>query len=210
MKIIFPCSVTLVNNLKAALLAASTDAARIHMHGVLVEWRPKIVRFVATNGQWLWINETEADSDGEGSILIRRDNVKEIVKGIKGAKKYIGVPVELDADGKTFRQMTNVLGFDSVNAMFPPYAEIIPGFPRLLAEGKKQQPIALAWDLLAAVCYAFARIEPKAAVTISCGGPLDPVVCTSESAPYAMAAVMPRRDNKDRAEQLSARYRKRA
>ncbi len=202
MKVTFKDPVAFASNIKAAMRAASKDFTRAHLNCIRLEFHKGKVRFVATNGHWLFVNETVADCDGAAEVLLSLADAKSIVKAIVVSKKASTWAVEVDTDARTVRQLGTTVAYVPVDASFPPYVQIIPP-----TQGTKQCVISFAADYLADVFGAFQELSPNAGVTIETGeGELDPAVLTSNACPDALVVLMPRRDEA-RSAPLRARYR---
>lgn len=154
MIITFKSPVTFVANLKACLLAVGQDDSRAMTAGILITARKGVARFVSTNGHWLLANEVSVDCDGEGEILIHRDDAKRIVKMIDKSKKAATWAVELDTAGKV-SQLSQSVEFKPWPATFPPYAQIVTepsklGGERIVAgfDGRYMAAIGEAFSLI--------------------------------------------------------------
>jgi hypothetical protein len=199
------CNITFVDpsvliaNLKAALLAASTDKARENFHVVRIVASVtdgEEVRFIGTNGHWLWANTVTAPDvlvDGVNEISISVQDVKLILKGLK--KKGGAVRVDLCALGKVVQDGDTVHTFAPVDARFPPYHQIIPAIA-----GTKRVPILADASYVAAICEAFCLVSSGRTTGVAFDAGTsnetqDQITATSKDAPNALAILMPRNDS---------------
>jgi hypothetical protein len=191
-----------VLNLKAALLSTSCDASRPHLHNVRLELHaePACVRFVATDGHRLWLNEEPAELAGRWAAWdppvasIDREDVVRLVKGVSVKKGCLPVVVALATGRVTITQGTTTIGaFSPVVVRFPPYAQIVP--PCVASDSRRVRPSVDA-TYLSDVARSFALLSESRAqdVTMTPGeGLADPIYFVSESAPRALAVLMPMR-----------------
>lgn len=210
----------LVSNLKAALLAACEDLARVHMCCVRIELANGLARFVATNGHWLWLNDVPffevvgIDAAGKrvlgtssAVVQIHRDDVKAILKALEKGKKAATWDVELDTAGSV-NQLGKRIAFKPAETVFPPYAQILP---TVVCERDAAivtyEPAYLA-DIGAAFAEVSSSPSNSGGVCIQpTGGDQDPVVITSDKS-TALAVLMPRRhSSKPYGAAIVARYR---
>jgi hypothetical protein len=207
-----------VANLKAALLAACEDTTRSWMCCIRIELAAGVARFVATNGHWLWVNETHyaevtgTDEKGKKTfgtssavVMIPLADVRGILKGLEKSKKAAAWDLDLDTSGHV-QQVSTRLSFTPVKEdKFPPYAQVIPAV--VVAP---KDVIALDPKYIGDVMAAFSEVSsnPKSCGVVfeQSGGNLDPVVVTSDTS-SALAVLMPRRTNKSAASGLISRYR---
>jgi hypothetical protein len=183
-----------VANLKAALLAASDDFTRPHLHCVRIELAKGGLRYVATNGHWVWIHEDVArvqSENGPEAFLLSVPDAKKVLRAIDTRKVARDVPVIVDTAARTIGQPGTPVSFVPVDATFPPYAHICP------AESGVGERInaSLSSDYIADVAAAFALVGGKGVIIAAGATDLDPVVFTSDHAPNALVILMPFRSN---------------
>ncbi len=208
-----PC--ILVQNLKAAIRAASEDVTRINLNCIHVELDAAAgrARFVSTNGHWLWVNEIEVSEimgvDEKGAPIkgtstaelhILRGDAKKIIKSIETSKRARDWSVELDVDARTFRQLNTSVTFEALpsEARFPPYEQVIPD-PSTLTS-KKRVVVTYAVEYINEVAGAFAdvvgAVKGGVGLVFETGKEeLDPVAISSTLAPQALAILMPRKSD---------------
>lgn len=206
----------LKNNLKAALLAVSEDTTRPGQNSILLESNGETLRFVATNGHWLWINEIRA-SGPVFSFLLRRDSAEEIARKIKvPAKKdfldpRFNVQITPDENRMIFAQSNR---FDycalPTDGVFPPYRQVLPSSVTPRDEAIIQAPVSSAY--MSTIGEAFDLVgstkENAASVSVTpSGGEYDPLVFVSDKAPDALAILMPVRGTVASPQNLLNRYR---
>jgi hypothetical protein len=206
-----------VANLKAALLAACEDVTRSWMCCVRIELAAGVARFVATNGHWLWVNETNyievvgVDALGKkefgmssATVTIPLADVRAILKGLDKGKKAAGWDVDLDTSGNV-AQIGKATTFAPVKEdKFPPYAQVIPS-------GVVPTKHAIAFDptYISDVMAAFREVSSSCGGVVfeQTGGEIDPVVVTSDTS-CGLAVLMPcRHDGKPQGSAMVARYR---
>lgn len=207
-----------VANLKAALLAACEDTTRPWMCCIRIELAAGVARFVATNGHWLWVNETHyieitgTDEKGKKTfgtstaiVMIPLADVRSILKGLEKGKKAAAWDLDLDTSGHVQQVSTRLSFKPVVEDKFPPYAQVIPA-----VVVQATDPIALDPKYIGDVMAAFSEVSsnPKSCGVVfePSGGKLDPVVVTSDTS-SALAVLMPRRLDKPAGSALIARYR---
>lgn len=196
-------------NLKAAFRAASEDESRKLLCVVRIEIRAGVARFVATNGHWLWANETPCfqfvgvDEKGkhiigsaEDVVHIPSADVKRILRAINTTKKAAGWAVDLDTLARTVTQLSVVTPFGAYTEKFPPYLQIIPQN----ITPKKRPTMTYDTRYLIEVAAAFDDVvgKVKSGVGLSfeqTGNDVrDPVLVTSSKA-SALVVLMPRNDD---------------
>jgi DNA polymerase-3 subunit beta len=116
--------------LDRVLYAASSDQTRAHLNSVRVEVHPKSIRLVSTDGHRLSLWDVDVDTGLGHSVefLIALDGA-EALRSLAAPKKGRKAdPVVLTHDAKTvFARVRGVtLALRKVDAMFPPYAQVIP------------------------------------------------------------------------------------
>lgn len=219
----FKDPVVFVSNLKAALRAACEDLTRPWMACVLIELGAGVARFVATNGHWVWCNETHffeivgVDEKGKpipgsstATLRIPIQDMKRIIRGINVTKKAERWEVELDTEARTVKQLSASSGFGpEPEEAFPPYRQILP----TAVQSAKLATMTYGAALLADVAEAFREIAgwPKKPVGLAiepAGGEGDPVAITSPLCSSALAVLMPMRGSPPQGEALCARYRR--
>jgi len=206
------------SNLKAALLAASDDTTRPHLSCIRIELTEGVARFIATNGHWLWVNETYyaeivgTDDKGkkvlgtsDATIHVPADDVKRILKTLEKGKKAESWDVVLDTSG-TVSQLGRSISFKPLDVVFPLYAQVIPAAVVASLEVTTFDPAYIA-DITAAFLEV-SNNRKKCGITIEAsGGALDPAVWTSCTS-SALAVLMPfRGPDKASGASLVARYR---
>lgn len=203
-------------NLKAASLAMSEDPTRAHLCTVRIEFRPGVARFIATNGHWLWVNETHVETDGTAEILVARDDLKRILKLVETGKKASTWAVEVDTLGKV-SQMSQSLTFVPVVATFPPYEHVIPGNvggDRIIAtfDAAYMAKVSAAFVLVGASKNGSTSVSMHTipdAIHRKGEDPIpEPIVFTSAAAPDALAVLMPMRAPGCHVTSLTNRYRR--
>jgi DNA polymerase III sliding clamp (beta) subunit (PCNA family) len=207
----------LVSNLKAALLAASTDETREHLNSVLVEFHAPTgscklgkARFVATNGHWIWFHEVNADVTRDATMLLSCDDVKRLIKwiAIPKGRRATEVEVELSTNGLV-RQGPMELRIvpRSDECRFPPYHQILPSLVNVTERACTS--VDGAYLSVVAQAFALVTLSKKATpVTLYPGSSeLDPVIVTSDYVPDGLAIVMPMRVDRLNPGPLLERYR---
>lgn len=116
--------------LDRVLYACSSDQTRAHINSVRVEVHPKSIRLVSTDGHRLALWDVDVDTHVTHSVefLIALDGA-EALRTLCAPKKGRKVdPVVLTHDVKTvFARVRGVtLALHKVDAMFPPYKQVIP------------------------------------------------------------------------------------
>lgn len=208
-----------VSNLKAALLAASTDITRANLNCVRIELAAGVARFVATNGHWMWLNESHYSEvvgvdekgkkllgDSSAIVHIGLTDARAILKNIEKGKKAQSWDVEVDTSGNVSQLGKTVL-FAPKAVAFPAYATVLP------AAVPSSPGSKMTYDptYIADVTAAFAEVSSTDSAFGICfepsGGELDPVVVTSDTS-SALALLMPRRlSRKPEGQALLAKYR---
>jgi DNA polymerase-3 subunit beta len=116
--------------LDRVLYAASSDQTRAHLNSVRFEVHPKSIRLVSTDGHRLSLLDVDVDTGLGHSVefLIALDGA-EALRSLAAPKKGRKAdPVVLTHDAKTvFARVRGVtLALRKVDAMFPPYTQVIP------------------------------------------------------------------------------------
>lgn len=195
-----------LSHLKAALIFASKDATRTHLHAVRVEVlaAPRVARMVATDGHRLWMSDAFVTSDVPGVTLLDRLDVATIVKTID--RKGVDVEFAIAIDGNV-RNVHVTQGARTIAivpesaATFPPYQQIIPQAETSRASARVAP--CLDSKYLSDACEAFVLIastrgKAPGVYVVPGEGELDPICVASTDAPQALAIVMPRRDDDSR------------
>lgn len=210
--IIIPSAV-LASNLRAMLFCVSKDTTRAHLNSVLLEVHATgqrnaqdnevaPLRFVATDGHWLLINDTTVEVAylGVRSFQIAEADAKKLLKCVD-AKSSATVTLTLEDETCTAEQAGKVIAmWDNVNAKFPPYAQVIPATRATPKDGETQRFPSFNALLLGKALDAFAALAEDGKKSCGMhatpsGDEYDPIVLTSDEcgAANATAVVMPMR-----------------
>lgn len=142
----------------AVYRAASDDATRPSIQGILIEREGAALRFVATNGHWMAVytvlpGVVECPS-GEWSAIVDRENAVAIMR--RAGKSLNGATIDLEAKRVTFADGA-VLPLATIDARFPAWRQVYP------KEANKSTPefVGVNFRYLAAIYESFAACIGK-------------------------------------------------
>ena len=172
--------------LQALTFAASTEATRYYLCGVLVSAQPGRIEMVATNGNILAADSHENDGDLRGEWIIPTDAANKIKLGKRDSadatlEHVDGCRLRLSRDGQAVE-------FEAIDGYFPDWRRVVP---RKTDGAPAQYDVTLLAALVKAAKHR--GLSSPGKLSLAHNG-LSPAIVSwgdSDTAPNFFAVVMP-------------------
>lgn len=184
--------------IESVLMAASEDATRPHLAGLMVRWDGDRVNFTATNGHWAAaFCHQEPDAAWEpGEVHLSRDCASRLAKELKWMSRkwrmeVHGEKLGIDLESHTYRLRIGTLDLELVDETQPSLTQILP---EKLPEERALGIYCLQPLYLKKVSEAFGKAAEEEAVGIrfeSIGkSAYDPIIVTCSTVPELTVVLM--------------------
>jgi DNA polymerase III sliding clamp (beta) subunit (PCNA family) len=179
--------------LNAALIHASKDYNRPHMHCVCISIKDDSCHVVGTDGQRLAVYKltiVPEEKDIDREYLLNYDDVKTLIPILKkDLKTDFTVPIEIDSDQVDVLLPMNRISIRTVDQSSPPWQTILEHLPK---NKKSKGLVGLNAFFMRDVIKAFGCKKDEA-ISIQVNDELDPVIITAPKQPNLTIIIMPMR-----------------